>query len=105
MWPVGYRPRREDQAHSDLHDLMVDGAEDRAALRVVHLDPHAVTEIEVWRLRCAVQDGFHRAYFRQAGIADAAVGHGLARPTISVAVRHRAGADDGPPHQWARLYG
>ena len=73
---------------------MIDGPEDRAPLRVVHLDPHAIAEVEIRRLGRAMQDGLDGAYLGEARIADAAIGHRLARAAIGIAIRHRAGADD-----------
>src|SRR3954467_13820046 len=42
---------------SGAHPFMIDGAEDRCAFGIVHLDPHAVAEIQIGRLRRAVQNG------------------------------------------------
>src|SRR6266704_1008305 len=56
------------------YHLLVDGAENRVALRVQHLDAHAVAELEERSLRRAVPDGLDRAELGDAGIADAALG-------------------------------
>src|SRR5215831_6119144 len=76
------------------HDFLVDRAEDRAALRVLHLDAHAVAEFEEWRLGRAPFDGLDHAPLREAG--------GACR---GITVGDRAGADDGAGLELARLRG
>src|SRR5688500_5168824 len=76
------------------YHLLLNRAEDRATLRVVHLDANAVAIVEERCLRSAMQDGLDRADFGNARVADAALGDRLARAAVGVAVRHRAGADD-----------
>ena len=48
---------------------MIDGAENRSAFGVVHLDPHPVAEIQIRRLRLTMQDGLDSADFGQARIS------------------------------------
>src|ERR1700738_4385756 len=85
------------------YHFLLDRAEDRAALRVVHLDAHAVAVVEKRRSWRTMQDGLDRAKFRDAGIADATRIDRLAGAAIGVAVRHRAGADDHAAAERPRL--
>src|SRR3569832_2842393 len=76
------------------YHVLLDGAENRTAGGIQHLDAHAVAELQERRHRLACVDGLDGAFFRDAGIAEAALRDRLARPAIGVAVRHRAGAKD-----------
>src|SRR5579859_998639 len=80
-------------------DNLRDGAEQRLALGVLHLDMDPVARRQERGLRLALADGFHRADLGQAGIAQAALRDRLARSAVGVAVRHGARADDGAGRQ------
>src|SRR5215472_17912130 len=74
------------------HHFLVDRAEDRAALGVLHLDAHAVAEFEEWRLGRAAFDGLDHPPLREAGGARG-----------GIAVGDRAGPDDGAGLELARF--
>src|SRR5262245_15270223 len=77
-----------------LHDVLLDRAEDGSASLVQHLQAHLVTELQERRPRLAFQNGLDGAHLGEAGIAGAALAHGLARPAIAL-VGNGAGANDG----------
>src|SRR5690554_5433515 len=85
-------------------DRLLDGAEDRMAGLVLHLDAHDVAEAHERRLRPALLDRLDGADLGDAGIADAALGDRLARPAVEL-VRHRARADDRAGDERAGLRG
>src|SRR5437764_15229941 len=87
------------------YHLLLDRAENRMAVRMVHFDADAVTITEERCLRCAMQDRLDRAHFGDARIAEATVADRLPRPAVRVAVRHRAGADDHAAPERARFGG
>src|SRR4051794_1313680 len=87
------------------YHLLLDRAENRMPLRVVHLDADAVAVVQEWRLRRTVQDGFNRANFGDARVADPPLSDRLAWPAVRIAVRHRAGTDDHARAERAGLSG
>uniref|UniRef100_A0A0N4YZX5 Secreted protein n=1 Tax=Parastrongyloides trichosuri TaxID=131310 RepID=A0A0N4YZX5_PARTI len=84
-------------------DRLFDGAEDGVMLVVQHLDADGVAVLEEGGLGRAGLDGLDRADLGDAGIAQAALGHRLARAAVGALVRHRARADDRPGDQRAGL--
>src|SRR6185369_4994467 len=85
--PPGRRRRGSSARH-----LLVDGAEDRRACRILHLDPDRVAEAHERRLRRAALDRLDRTLLGDARIA--------ARPVL---VADRAAADDRAGASVARL--
>src|SRR5918997_1466296 len=77
------------------YDFLIDGAEDRVSLCVLHLDADAVAEPQIGRGGLAIADGLDCALLRQAGIAEATFRDRFARPAILVAIGDCAGAKDG----------
>src|SRR3954464_4340818 len=88
-------------------DLLLDGAENRFAGAVLHLDPDRVAEAHERCLWRTGHDGFDGAKFRDARIADAALGDRLARPALLVLVGYRPRTDDrsGPERAGLRRMG
>ena len=80
------------KVHQDvkLYAGLFDGAEDRVALGVAHLDPHRVAGAQERRLGRAGGDGLDGADLRQAGVADAALADRLAGTAVLAAVGDRA---------------
>jgi hypothetical protein len=70
------------------HDLLLDRTEDRAAVVIMHLDPHPIAELQPGRARRAVPDRLQHAPLREARRADR--GALLARGVVG----DRARADD-----------
>src|SRR5450755_4997416 len=85
-----------------LADGLLDGAEDRLAAWVEHLDANPVAEAQERRRRFAGEDRFHRSLLGDAGVAGAATRD---RPpgTAVLLVGHGAGADDGSSGERARF--
>src|SRR5262245_31480653 len=83
-------------------DLLLDGAEDRMAGGVQHLDLDAVAKLQKWRVWLTFQDGLHRAQLGQTRVTDAALLDRFGRPSLAL-VGHRAGADNAAGAERARL--
>src|SRR5438552_7289908 len=76
-----------------LHHRLIDGAEDRAAVRIEHFDANPVAEFQERRVRLAGADRLDRALLGNAGIAETPLGDRQAGPAALVLVRYRAGSD------------
>src|SRR5581483_9130674 len=87
-------PAPGPEASSGGPDSLFDGAEDRVALLVAHLDAHRVAGLQERRLRLALEEGLHRPHLGDAGIADAALAQRLARAAVRPTIGDRARAHD-----------
>ena len=67
--PAGRGGCRQWRASGSLHDALVDGAENRAAGGIEHLDPHAVAEREEWCHWLALGQRLEHAPLGEAGRA------------------------------------
>jgi hypothetical protein len=70
--------------------VLIDGAEDRSALRIEHLDAHPVAERQERRPGRAEPDRLDRVQLRDAGIGDAVFGDRPTATAIRIAIGDRA---------------